>query len=177
MKVNISSSSLEVKTGDILSESSDALVIPANDGLWMGSGLNGVIKKKGGIEIEQQAVAAGPATLGQVVSTIPGDLKYKNIIHAVIKGQDLKVIDSAVTESLKNALITAVNNGLRNIIFSDFLDELRGISQYECIKILLNETINFLIESEETLNIVFVFSNEENYIVSKNELQKIFSAG
>lgn len=176
MRVNIGGSGLEVKTGDVCSESADVLVIPANDGLWMGSGYMGVIKKKGGVEIEQQAVTAGPVNPGEAVRTVAGNLNFKSIIHAVIKGQDLKVTEDALKSSVKNTLKICVENGLVNIVFSDFLDELKGITPFECFSISLKEAIEFLMNSSVKLNLSFIFINEDHYKTGKSELESIFSA-
>lgn len=176
MKVNIGGSGLEVKTGDVLSETADVLIIPANNGLWMGSGLVGVIKKKGGVEIEQQAVAAGPVNPGDAVITLAGNLNYKNVIHAVIKGQDLKVTEDGIRNSVKNTLKICSENGLLSIVFSDFLDDLKGITPFECLSISLKETIDFLMNSSVKLNVVFIFINKEHYDIGKSELSSIFSA-
>ena len=46
----------------------------ANDRLWMGAGVAGAIKRAGGDEIEQEAMAQGPIALGSAVATDGGGL-------------------------------------------------------------------------------------------------------
>ena len=68
--------------GDITDSETDAIVNPANDHLWMGSGVAGAIKAKGGFEIEIEAMAKGPIPVGEAVITYAGELKAKYVIHA-----------------------------------------------------------------------------------------------
>ena len=50
---------LEVREGDIAAVEADAIANAANDQLWMGAGVAGAIKRAGGEEIEQEALAIG----------------------------------------------------------------------------------------------------------------------
>jgi len=60
---------LEVVKGDITRLEVDAIANAANDRLWMGAGVAGAIKRAGGQEIEDEAVAKGPVPVG---SACPG---------------------------------------------------------------------------------------------------------
>lgn len=65
----------------------DAIVSPANRRGVMGVGIAGLIRLQGGPEIEREAMAHAPLTLGTAISTTPGHLAgsgTKAIIHAVI---------------------------------------------------------------------------------------------
>jgi len=61
---------LDVKIiqGDITEADTEAIVNAANNHLWMGSGVAGAIKAKGGIEIEKEAVSKGPIEVGVRIS-------------------------------------------------------------------------------------------------------------
>ena len=52
---------LEVAEGDIAAIAVDAVANAANNHLWMGAGVAGAIKRAGGEEIEQEAMAQGPS--------------------------------------------------------------------------------------------------------------------
>lgn len=65
----------------------DALVSPANRRGVMGVGVAGLIRLQGGAEIEREAMAHAPLTLGTAISTTAGNLAGQGtraIIHAVI---------------------------------------------------------------------------------------------
>jgi O-acetyl-ADP-ribose deacetylase len=82
MKVPINHNEIEIVQGDITDERTDVIVNAANNHLWMGSGVAGAIKRKGGEIIEQEAVAQGPVNVGDAVLTSAGKLAARNIIHA-----------------------------------------------------------------------------------------------
>ena len=75
--------SVLVKTyiGDITNLSVDAIANAANSDLWMGSGVAGAIKSKGGRAIEDEALSKGPIRPGEAVLTSAGLLPSKYVIH------------------------------------------------------------------------------------------------
>lgn len=78
---------LEVREGDIVAVEADALVNAANDGLWMGGGVAGALKRAGGEEIEREAIALRPIPLGSAVATGAGRLGARWVIHGAVMGQ------------------------------------------------------------------------------------------
>ena len=58
MKRTIGKATVELLQGDITDLDTDAIVNAANNHLWMGAGVAGAIKRKGGPEIESEAVPA-----------------------------------------------------------------------------------------------------------------------
>src|SRR3989337_1644406 len=87
---NFNNKKIVLILGDITDSETDAIVNAANDHLWMGSGVAGAIKAKGGVEIEQEAKAKGPIPIGEAVAKSAGKLKAKYVIHAAVMGQDLQ---------------------------------------------------------------------------------------
>jgi len=73
---------IDIQHGDITKVNADAIVNPANSFGWMGGGSAGAIKRAGGEEIEKEVVAKAPLEIGNAVTTKPGKLPYKAIIHA-----------------------------------------------------------------------------------------------
>ena len=81
---------LEIADGDIAAQTTDAVVNAANNAFWMGSGVAGAIKARGGQTIEDEAMAQGPVEPGECVLTSAGRLKARHVIHAAVMGQDLR---------------------------------------------------------------------------------------
>ena len=73
--------SIEVIQGNIANQQVDAIVNAANSDLWMGSGVAGAIKRRGGLEIEKEAMAKGSINPGEAVITSGGNLSAKYVIH------------------------------------------------------------------------------------------------
>jgi hypothetical protein len=55
---------LEIADGDIAAQQTDAVVNAANNAFWMGSGVAGALKARGGQAIETEAMAQGPVEPG-----------------------------------------------------------------------------------------------------------------
>ena len=120
---NIFKTRVSIHVGDPLEAEAQGLVIPANDHLWMGSGIGGSLKKKGGEEIEVEAVKQGPAVLGQAVTTPAGNLPFERIYHAVVAGQDLKTVHEKIDPALGAALSSAGRDGLERLAIAPLEDE------------------------------------------------------
>lgn len=77
----------EVRRGDIADQPDlDAVVNAANTELWMGAGVAGALKRRGGEEIEREAMAQGPIALGEAVLTGAGRLPNRAVIHVAALG-------------------------------------------------------------------------------------------
>jgi len=89
MEVRVGKARIRVVLGDITEQDTDAIANAANDHLWMGSGVAGAIKSKGGEEIELEAMKQGPIPVGSAVITGAGRLPQRYVIHAAVMGQKL----------------------------------------------------------------------------------------
>jgi len=114
---------LEVVEGNIAELDVDAIANAANNHLWMGAGVAGAIKRAGGEEIEQEAVAQGPIAVGDAVATSGGRLKARHVIHGAVMGQDLR------TDAL----------GARSLALPAFGTGVGGFPLAECAEILVRE--------------------------------------
>ena len=108
---------IRIVQGDITEVDCDAVVNAANNHLWMGAGVAGAIKRKGGVEIQREAVAQGPIPVGEAVLTGAGKLRARFVIHAAAMGQDLKTGETEIREATRNSLLRAEEKGLRSISF------------------------------------------------------------
>ena len=120
---------IEVRHGDIADQPDlDAVVNAANTELWMGSGVAGALRARGGQQLEEEAVAQGPISLGDAVLTSGGDLPNAHVIHAAAMGyraEDARVPKTPGTSSspeiiascVGRALEIAEENGIRSIGF------------------------------------------------------------
>ncbi len=120
---NIFGTRIDVRASDPLAVEADGLVIPANDHLWMGTGLGGAVKKRGGEAIEIAAVRQGPAMLGQTIVTEAGNLRFRRLFHAVLSGQDLKPHHDQIAPALKAAMAAASQEGLERLAIAPLEDE------------------------------------------------------
>ena len=175
MKVNVGGGSLEVLKGDITAQEVEAVVNAANNHLWMGAGVAGAIKKKGGHEIENEAVKQGPIEVGGAVITTGGSLPAQYIIHAAGMGQDLRTDAEKVRLSTQSSLRLAEEKQLRSLAFPAIGTGVGGLPMNVCANVMLKETIAFLTESRWLRTIRFVLYDNNGFQTFEKELRRIFS--
>ncbi len=98
-------------TGSALDQDVQAIACPANRRGVMGAGLTGQIRLAGGIEIEREAMAQAPLTIGSAISTSAGGLGERGvriIIHAIVSDAlgaptRLDIVRSATGAALREA--------------------------------------------------------------------------
>ena len=130
---------LQVVDGDIAALEVDAIANAANDRLWMGAGVAGALKRAGGEEIEREAVANGPISLGGAVATSAGRLQAKHVIHGAVMGQDLGTNADLVRRTTRSCLALAEELGARSLALPAFGTGVGGFPLEECAKIMVDE--------------------------------------
>ena len=139
---------VQVITGDIFSGDAEAIVCPANRRGIMVAGTSGLVRLRGGSEIERDIMARAPLTLGTAVTTTSGELSDRGIrlvIHAVVF-DDLggatrldhveramsSALQSAERHRVKSLLIPPVGSGVgtgrltQQEVYKTVVDELSG---------------------------------------------------
>jgi O-acetyl-ADP-ribose deacetylase (regulator of RNase III) len=128
---------LEVAEGDIAAETTDAVVNAANNHFWMGSGVAGALKSRGGIGIETEAMAKGPVEPGESVITSGGRLNARHVIHAAVMGQDLVTSATIIDRATRSALALAEEHALASISFPAFGTGVGGFALDQCARIMI----------------------------------------
>lgn len=173
-KVQIGNANIEIIKGDIVNQEVDAIVNAANNNFWMGGGVAGAIKKAGGKIIEEKAMEKGPVNPGEVIVTEAGKLKYKKIIHAAVMGQDLKTNEELIKKSTVNTLKKAEELKINSLAFPAFGTGVGGFNLYKCAEIMLNVTIDFLLENKSVNVVKFVLFSEKAYNIFLEKLDIFF---
>ncbi|RLI87482.1 MAG: macro domain-containing protein [Archaeoglobales archaeon] len=125
--------------GDITKLEVDAIVNAANTRLIMGGGVAGAIKRAGGKEIEEEAVAKGPIKIGEAVETTAGKLKAKYVIHSPTMELDFKTDENKIRLAVRAALKKADELGIESIAFPAMGTGVGGFSREEAAKIMVEE--------------------------------------
>jgi O-acetyl-ADP-ribose deacetylase (regulator of RNase III) len=120
MKVKVGQTEIILERGDLTDSEVDAIVNAANNHLWMGAGVAGAIKRKGGTIIEEEAVRQGPIEVGDVVVTTGGNLNASYVIHAAVMGQDLASSAETVRRATRATLRRAEDMRLHSLAFPSF---------------------------------------------------------
>lgn len=176
MRVRVGQAEIVLEQGDITELDVDAVVNAANNHLWMGAGVAGAIKRKGGEIIEREAVAQGPIPVGEAVITGAGALRAKHVIHAAGMGQDMKTDEQKVRHATRNSLLRAEEKKLSSLAFPAIGTGVGGLSAHVCAKAMLEESLEFLQESGSLRRVVFSLFDGGTYKIFQERLSEMFSA-
>ncbi|HEX6654687.1 MAG TPA: macro domain-containing protein, partial [Candidatus Limnocylindria bacterium] len=81
---------IDVWQGDVAELEVDAIIVPANESLFMTSPQARSVKRTAGEAVELEAVRQGPVEPGSAVVTAGGNLAAPYLIHAVAVGHELR---------------------------------------------------------------------------------------
>jgi O-acetyl-ADP-ribose deacetylase (regulator of RNase III) len=171
----IEGKSVSVIQGDLTELEADALVNAANNHLWMGGGVAGALKRKGGQIIEDEARKLGPIPIGEATITRAGTLKAKYVIHAAGMGTDLKTDSKKIEAATLNALKRANEVNCSSIAFPSIGTGVGGFSVRSAANIMLQTAIKFIkTEKETSINqVIFVLFTVDAFEAFTEELNKV----
>jgi O-acetyl-ADP-ribose deacetylase (regulator of RNase III) len=154
---------IEVVTGDITELAVDAIVNAANNHFWMGGGVAGAIKRRGGAEIEEAAMKLGPVEPGNAVTTTAGRLRARYCIHAAVMGQDLVTNADLVSRATAGALAEAARLELDSVALPALGTGVGGFPVAEAARLMIAAAINHGRTCAKPTNVVFVLFDRPAY--------------
>lgn len=174
--MNIKGCEIKIIQGDITELSADAIVNAANNTLEMGGGVAGAIKRKGGKEIEEEALKKGPIAIGAAIETKAGKLKAKYVIHAATMGMDFKTDELKIRNSCAAALRVAKKLKLKSIALPALGCGVGGFPLLASAKIMSQEVFRHLREEESTLTeVIFCLFDKEAFNVFNKGVESYLS--
>jgi O-acetyl-ADP-ribose deacetylase len=144
MKVKIGAATVDIKRGDISEVEVDAVVNAANSQLWMGTGVAGALKRKGGVVIEEDAVRQGPIEVGEAVLTVAGNLPATHVIHAATMGPDLKTDPQKIAAATRATLAIAERRRMTSVAFPALGTGVGGIPPLQSAEAMLSAIVEHL---------------------------------
>lgn len=150
---------MRILRGDITEIEADALVNPANTALRMGGGVAGALRRKGGREIEEEAVAQGPIEIGQAVATTAGRLRAKWVIHAPTMALDFRTDLEKVALATRAALRKAQELGARSVALPAMGTGVGGLDPREVARVMLRA----IEEEAGPLEVILVLYDKKTY--------------
>lgn len=161
MAIRVDDTTISLIEGDITEVEVDAIVNAANNQLWMGGGVAGAIKRKGGKIIEDEAVKLGPIPIGEAVATSAGKLKAKYVIHAAGMGADLRTDEEKIKAATLNSLKRADELKLESIAFPLIGTGVGGFPTKIAAEIMLSCIINYIGGKTSLKDIIFVLFKKD----------------
>jgi O-acetyl-ADP-ribose deacetylase (regulator of RNase III) len=175
MEVLVKNTKIKLFQGDITTLKVDAIVNAANNKFWMGGGVAGAIKRKGGGIIEKEAVALGPKPVGEVVATGAGNLPAKYVIHAAVMEQDLVTNGEIIGKATLNTLKKAEELGVSSLAFPAFGTGVGRFPLKDCAKIMLGEVLDFIGKGKDIKlkSIIFALYDKSAFEAFQEEMKKL----
>jgi O-acetyl-ADP-ribose deacetylase len=162
LKIKIGNTMVTIERGDITDAEVDAIVNAANSQLWMGAGVAGAIKRKGGTVIEEDAVRQGPIEVGEAVLTVAGNLAATHVIHAATMGPDLKTDPDKIAQGTKSALMLADKHRLSSIALPALGSGVGGIPPAKSAEAMLSTLVDHLRGGQSSLQrVAFVLYQDD----------------
>ena len=134
---SLPSLTLEIADGDIAAQATDAVVNAANTAFWMGSGVAGALKARGGQTIEAEAMAQGPVEPGDCVITSGGRLAARYVIHAAVMGQDRRTSAPLIDRATRKSLALAETRYIASIAFPALGTGVGGFPLEQCARLMI----------------------------------------
>jgi O-acetyl-ADP-ribose deacetylase (regulator of RNase III) len=157
---------LQLVHGDLVAETTEAIVNAANAHLQHGSGVAGAILRRGGLVIQQQSDAwvrkHGPVTHARPAWTTGGQLPVKYIIHAVgpVWGKGELSTDTRAAEdeqlaaAVQGSLRVADELGLQSLALPAISTGIFGFPVKRAAQIMLDSIREYFTQNASGLKLV-----------------------
>jgi len=172
--MKIKNTEIKIQKGDITEFEVDAICNAANNHFYMGGGVAAAIKRKGGIEIEQDAVDQGPVEIGQAVTTSGYRLKASLVIHAAVMGLDFLTDTEKIKQATLSTLKEADKNNCLTLAFPALGCGVGNIPYQDSAQAMMMAIKEFL-ENEDSLlrEIIFVLYDQKAFEEFNSVIKKI----
>ena len=121
---------IDVWQGEIAELEVDAILIPANESLFMTTRVGRGVRLRSGESVERDAVQQGPVEAGSAVVTGGGDLAAPYVVHVVGVGHDLRPDEERLRRAMDAGLQLAARLGLTRLAVAPIGTE-RGVFDVE----------------------------------------------
>lgn len=174
LSLELNGTTLELVEADITELDVEAIVNPANEELQLGAGVAGAIRKKGGPSIQEECDRIGHTPVGTAVMTGAGELKAKQVIHAVGPKHGEGEEDRKLASAVRASLALADRNGLRSIALPAISTGNFGFPVDRAARIMLTEIHRYLQGGTKLNKVVVALFDGDSYSTFKRELRRGF---
>ncbi len=144
--------------GDVAKAEADAIVSSANYEMKMRTGVGEALRRAGGDEIEELAMAGGERELGACIVTRAGQLQARHVLHAVSAWNETSVIG----RSMHRSLLAAEELGARSLAMCALGTGVARVTLETCASAMMS-TLRFHLQlgGSRLTKIVVYLSDEE----------------
>ena len=175
MKAKFNETIIELATGDITLETTDAIVNAANERLAGGAGVDGAIHRAGGPDIMAECRRIGGCPTGQAVITTGGRLAARFVIHTVgpIYRGGTKNEARLLSLAYQNSLTLAATKGLQSISLPAISCGIYGYPIHEAASVALSTCIEYARKNSNIKLIRHILFDRGIFEVFNEEFKKL----
>ena len=170
-EIEVRNSKIRLVQGDITEMGTDAIVNAANSQLILGGGVAGAIRIKGGPIIQEECNKIGGTFVGGAVITTGGNLKAKQVIHAVVPKMGVENEDDKLKSATLNSLRLMDDNKLKTIAFPAISTGIFGFPIDRCSKIMIATAKEYLSGKTQINEVIFCLYTTSDFEVFEKELK------
>lgn len=184
MRVTIHDNELELMTGDITEQKTDAIVNAANGTLLGGGGVDGAIHRKAGKQllaacktVREETLNGSKLPTGEAVITEGFELAADYVIHTVgpVWNQGQNNAAALLQNCYENSLMMAAEKGLTRISFPSISTGVYHFPIDQAADIAIT-TITAYLKNHSFGRVVMVLFSEQDYQAYAQALEKITSS-
>lgn len=161
MEHTIRHTTIRIVQGDIADQSADALVNAASNHLWMGAGVAGALKERGGRIVEDEAMAQAPIAVGDAVVTTAGALNAKAVIHAAAMTPGMPATGASIAQATRSSLRLADEHHFRTIAFPALGTGVGAFPIAEAAQVMMDAVADYVAQGTRLQLVTFVLYDRE----------------
>ena len=176
MQTRIKQTILELVTGDITRQDTDAIVNAANPSLLGGGGVDGAIHRAAGPELLAECRTLGGCAPGDAKITRGYRLRARHVIHTVgsVYYQNPEAAPALLASAYRRSLEVAAAHGLASVAFPSISTGAYGYPVEEAAPVALRAVIAFLESQAHALMLVrFVLFDSKTFRAYESALQAL----
>ncbi len=175
MVVKINNTELELISGDITDQKTEAIVNAANNSLLGGGGVDGAIHSAGGPSILEECRKLNGCATGDAKITTAGNMRSKYVIHTVgpVWGGGTKNENELLKSCYKNSLKLAQEQKIESISFPSISTGVYRFPKKEASEIALHTVIDLIKDETCIKKVVFVLFSDNDLSIYKGTLKEI----
>jgi len=173
MECSVKDSTIQIKIGDLTDLEVESIVFYASHDLALGSGFGNAIAVRGGVSIQEELKEFKSLSTGEAVITGGGLLKSKYIVHAVGPRFRENDLEQKLRMTMKNALIKAKENGIKQIAFPPMGSGFYGIPLPVCAKIMLEEINRHFSDDTSIAEVIICAIDKREQNAFQAELERL----
>lgn len=169
----VGKSAIRLQQGDLTALPVDAWVFYAKENLEIGSGYGTAIQMRGGVAVRNALKEIGSLKMGEAAVTTAGEMKAKQIIHAVGPKFQEPGMEKKLDDCMKSSLKAARDNGMKRVAFPLMGHGFYGVPGALSARVML-ENIRAHLSGETSLEEVIICVQDlHQYVPVKEQLEKI----